>query len=291
MKLANMLQTFINEKYRFLILCLFMGVPGYSQCILNVNNTTADILVPFANSVPWETIPCDTVGKWQKFNCTPSKENFAGEYSVFSMSGLVGKTKITSVDTAYEGPDCGPILNLSTEFKTKDLYGIKATWNPIPRTPVVIANTNLSYLQAVKEILSQKSELKNASVVINKIVKIDLDNDQKDEVIIHATNHNAVFDCHKGDYSLVLLRRIVNEKVVTEIIHFDYIETEQTQKEREFQEPQFLKKCNISAILDLDGDGKMELIITDEVYEGIGVTVYELKQNGLRAVLQWGCGA
>lgn len=286
-----MLQDFIKSKFRLLIPLVFACISGYSQCILNINKTTADILQPFTNSVPWELIPCDTVGKWQKFSYSSSKENLSGEYSVFSMSGLEGKTKITSVDTAYEGPDCGPILNLSTEFKTEDLYGIKASWNPIPRTPVVIANTNLAYLQAVKEVLSQNSELKNASVVINKTIKIDLDNDQKDEVIIHATNHNAVFDCHKGDYSLVMLRRIVNEKVVTEIIHFDYIEAEQTQKEKEFQETQFLRKCAISAILDLDGDGKMELIITDEVYEGNGITVYELKPNGLRAVLEWGCGA
>jgi hypothetical protein len=46
----------------------------------------------------------------------------------------------------------------------------------------------------------------------------------------------------------------------------------------------------LGAILDLDGDGKMEIITEDWVHEGWGSTVWRWNGQQFVKVLEWGCG-
>jgi hypothetical protein len=274
------------------IFLLSFSIAAHAQCVISINSKYGVLLQPFSTSSHWEEVPCDTIG-WREYLIQKSIKKISGEFSVFSSKGLVGKTKIISVDTSHDesnGPDCGPTIEFSQEFTEKNLYAIKANWNVQPRPVTTINNSNAVYEKAVKDILDKVTGLKNAKAVITKIVKADLDGDKKDEVIIYASNHTNVYDVDKGSYSLAIVRRVVNEQVVTDVLHFRYLDISASEFSAKYQYSPVVNVYNISAILDLNGDGKMELLITDEEHEGNGITAYELTPEGIKAVLDWGCG-
>ncbi len=284
----------MNLKYFYTVLLFLTTITTYSQSILLIGGKSGDILIPFTENTNTTEIPCEiNSGKWKDYTSKKLLDSVLGNYSVFSFNGFVAKTKVLSIDTSKDnGPDCGPLATLSDKFSdTEDMYAIKSTWNVQPRPITILSNNNAAYEQVVKSILEQKAALKNAKPVIQKIVKVDLDGDQKDEIIIHATNHANIYDGKKGDYSMVIIRHLVNEKVVTDILNFRYIDKNcDLNSSKSDGIPCWLTQYKISAILDVNGDGKMEVFIKDSNHESEGINVYELSPKGLKAVLGWGCG-
>ncbi|MDQ3799514.1 MAG: hypothetical protein M3384_08695, partial [Acidobacteriota bacterium] len=73
----------------------------------------------------------------------------------------------------------------------------------------------------------------------------------------------------RGSYSFVLLRKIVSGKVRNIIVTGDFVT-----KNINFGVP---GKFEISSIADLNGDGKLEIIIYGAYYEGNWIEAYEMK--------------
>jgi hypothetical protein len=48
---------------------------------------------------------------------------------------------------------------------------------------------------------------------------------------------------------------------------------------------------DLASVADLNGDGRMEVVLVWSYYEGGGVTGYELQGDRLAPVLEAGCGA
>lgn len=84
-----------------------------------------------------------------------------------------------------------------------------------------------------------------------------------------------------GDYSLVFVRRLVDSRLVTTVISSSIA--------TDAQSP-FATFYRVSALADLNGDGRMEVALSSKDYEGAGVAVYELQPDGsLPEVLASGC--
>ncbi len=262
----------------------------YSQCVIYVRGQQGNILIPFTENSLGINVPCDINSKkWKNYTEPQLLDSVKGEFYVYSSKGLEGKAKVISIDSTYNnGPYCGPIIKFSgRDYDTTELFALKTKWNIQPRPSFILNNENPVYKEAIKNILDQKTGLKNSAVVIKKIIKTDLDGDRKDEVIIQAANHPDIYNAGKGDYSIVIMQHIIKEKAVTDILTFQYKDDSCEVSEGT---PCTITQYNISAILDLNGDGTMELLITDADHESDGVTAYELTQEGLKAVLDWGCG-
>lgn len=121
------------------------------------------------------------------------------------------------------------------------------------------------------------------------ILQIDLEGDGEDEVLINATNY---FDQHdeapmhapkRGSYSIVMLRRVAAGKVQTQLVAGELYS-----KADASNAPNIYK---IAAVLDLNGDGKLEVIVNSFYYEGGETTVYGCDPDKLEAVLSVECGA
>lgn len=266
---------------------------SYSQCVLSVYTEYADLLTPYtAKPVEYyfeSQVPYDLNSKkWKNYRDLELVGSIMGEYSVFSKNGLVGKTKVVSADTFSENGILDVEIKLSDNFEGSDLYAIKSTWNVQPRPIKALSNSNPSYIQAVKDILIEKLELKNSEVVIKSILQTDLDGDQKNEVIIHASNHSVPYTSHVEDYSIIFIRYVINDKMVTTIINFDHGKRPCTSEN--YLSGCWLSQFEIVGIIDLNGDGTMEILITDLIDHGRGITAYEFTPEGLKAVLNWAIG-
>jgi len=117
-----------------------------------------------------------------------------------------------------------------------------------------------------------------------------MDGDGQDEILISANNY-AYYQpgaappsaSRAGDYSLLLARRVIGGRVRTLVLRGEYYPHAKT-----FNAP---NDTHIAACLDVNGDGRMEIITHDRYYEGEETSVLQLGASGFKSVLSSGCGA
>ena len=124
---------------------------------------------------------------------------------------------------------------------------------------------------------------------ITRILRIDLEGDGEDEVLISATNYftkEGEVPMHapaRGSYSIVILRRVVAGKVQTQLVAGEvYTKADASNAPNLY---------SIAAVLDLNGDGKLEVIVHSLYYEGGETAIYRCEPEKIEAVLSVECGA
>lgn len=157
-----------------------------------------------------------------------------------------------------------------------------ANYNAVPREPEKLDANGEVYKKVVADFLKTKG-IDNPVVKIEQLYRVDLEGDGKDEVVIRATNYkNFGVGAKKGEYSFVLVRKIVGEDVKNILLTGDF-----STKDTEFSAP---NRHEISAIADLNGDGKMEIVIYGEYFEGSWSKAYEVIGETANEVLETDCG-
>lgn len=163
---------------------------------------------------------------------------------------------------------------------------LSASWNALPRKPRIADVTQPVYVEAVREFLAQH-RLPQAAVKITQILRVDLDGDGSEEVLISATNYltkdGVPSSAPGGSYSFVLLRRMVSGKVKTQLVAGEFYP-----HGKNFNAP---NRYSVLALLDVDGDGKMEVIVESAYYEGGATTVYRCTPEKIEELVSTGCGA
>lgn len=162
--------------------------------------------------------------------------------------------------------------------------GISAPWNPAPRKARATDTTQEVYVKAISDVLATKGIAK-AKVKITQLLRVDLDGDGKEEVLITATHYTKIEElmaAKAGDYSIITLRRLDGDKVKTSIVNGEVYP-----KSDEAAAP---NTHEVAAVLDLDGDGTLEVLVRTTYYEGGGMEVYKLRNGTLERVLEIECG-
>jgi FG-GAP repeat protein len=187
---------------------------------------------------------------------------------------------------------CSDVLTVSLSPKPdKGAIALAAPWNALPRKPRVSDTTQKVYVDAVRDFLKTKG-IEQPEVKIDNILRVDLDGDGEEEVLISATNYfrkdeSVPMRSPPGSYSMVLLRRVVTGKVETQMVEGEFY-PKAAQEEGRFNAPNAYK---VIATLDLDGDGKMEIVVGSHYYEGEETTIYRCDPKKVEALLSVACGA
>jgi hypothetical protein len=188
---------------------------------------------------------------------------------------------------------CTDTLTVSLSPKPEEgVIALAAPWNALPRKPRIADTTQQVYVDAVRDFLKAKG-IEQPKVRIDSILRVDLDGDGKDEVLISATNYFSKDDrvpmrSPAGSYSMVLLRRVVAGKVETQLVEGEFHPKAYVRKEDSFDAPNAYK---VIATLDLNGDGKMEVVVGSNYYEGEEITIYRCDPKKVEALLSVACGA
>jgi hypothetical protein len=164
---------------------------------------------------------------------------------------------------------------------------LAAAWKALPRPVRIQDTTQAIYRDIVRDFLVGRG-FPDPKVKITQILRADLDGDGEDEVLLSATNYEAEANsaptsAQAGNYSFVLLRQSRAGKVATKLVAGDFYEKADTSNT-----PYVYR---ISAILDLDGDGKMELVLSSVYYEGGTTTVYRYSPASIKKLVSISCGA
>ena len=231
-------------------------------------------------------------GKWIKADETANLLTDETTYRVYGLTEALGEAKGGKAKPA-EGVPCEETLAVSLSAKPENgVIAIAAPWNALPRKPQVIDPIQKVYVDAVRDFLKTKG-IERAKVKIDNIVSVDLDGDGEEEVLISATNYLSK-DGHvpmrspAGSYSMVLLRRIVAGKVEPQLVEGEFHPRAYVRKGDNFDAPNAYK---VIAVLDLDGDGKMEVVVGSNYYEGEEITIYRCNPKKVEALFSVSCGA
>ena len=224
-------------------------------------------------------------GKWLKSEVAAKSVKAGTKFRVYGLTREFGESKggkpVGNTDV------CQDVFSI--ELSPKPEHGaiaIAAPWNAMPRAPKVIDATQPVYIQAVSEFLQGKG-IKDPKVKITKIVRVDFEGDGEDEVLISATNYFQKEDrvpnaSPAGSYSFVILRRVVGGKLRTQLVDGEFYP-----KAKTFNAP---GRYDICAVLDLDGDGKLEVVLSNDYYEGGWTTIYRCTPDKVTELLTVACG-
>lgn len=166
----------------------------------------------------------------------------------------------------------------------KEIIAIGGLWNALPWVPRLASTGQQVYKEAVADFL-RKRGLKNPKVKITQVIRLDLDGDGVEEVLVTADTFDKQLTRNlqkRGSYSLVLLRKVIRGKVETLVIEEDYFPST-----RKYGVP---TRYWVGAVLDVDGDGLMEIVLHSMYYEGVGTSVHKVEGDKVTRVLVawWG---
>jgi hypothetical protein len=225
-------------------------------------------------------------GKWVKAEQAAKSIKENTSFRVFGLTEEVGKATADTPKSVDE--PCPDTLMVSLSSKPKDgVMALDAPWNALPRKPRIADTTQQVYVEAIRDFL-KAHRISDPKVQITRILRVDLDGDGEEEVLISATNYFTKADevpVHapaRGSYSIVLLRRVVAGKVQTEFIAGELYPKDESSAPNVYEIP---------AVLDLNGDDKLEVIVRSHYYEGAETTIYDCSGGKCKAVLSVACGA
>lgn len=236
-------------------------------------------------------------GKWIKADRAAKSIGKRTTYQVYGLTRQAGQ--ITAGKPKSVDEPCPDTLMVSLSSKPKDgVIGLAAPWNALPRTPVVADVSQSVYVDAVRDFLKTRG-VADPKARITRILRVDLEGDGEEEVLISATNYftddnstdtssapfpEAPIQSPKaGSYSIIILRRVLDGNVQTKLLAGEvYAKADESGAPNVY---------NVAAVLDLNGDGKLEVIVHSFYYEGGRTTVYRCESDTIEPVLSVECGA
>ncbi len=231
-------------------------------------------------------------GKWIEAKDIFSKIKKGDKFKLYNLNNFLQNV---TAEKPYLDEQCeSPFLDMndySSDVSNSDYpVAVFSSWNVQPRKSVKLNNNIPAYKECATQILAS-NKIYTSSPIISQIYKIDLEGDGVDEVVM-TINNVAFEECEsiakKGDYSAIVLRKIINGKVETILIEGTFYDHIEKREDGLYYPGIFTHK--IMNFLDLNGDGILEIITGDMEHEGFGYSVYEIKNGKSVKVLSNGWG-
>jgi hypothetical protein len=203
---------------------------------------------------------------------------------VFGPAGLLG----VSTGTRAESLDAPCPETFGVELSPEREAGevaVDGGSNPLPRRVIrLTAAAADGYAGAERQILAQHG-IRNPVARVTGAVRVDLDGDGTEEVIVSAFRRtgDGSWSVGAGDYAIVFVRKLVGGVVRTLMLEQEY--------HPRARRPATPNEYTIAGAWDLDGDGKSEIVIRGRYYEGGWTTLYRIRGTAAQKLVSVGCGA
>ncbi|VAW11687.1 hypothetical protein MNBD_ALPHA09-317 [hydrothermal vent metagenome] len=210
------------------------------------------------------------------------------EYRLYNLAGDGGVAVAPGppVDEGSEG-ECADLwrhdLALDPRRAGKPFAALRSSSvnaNPLPKTLESLEAPAPEHIELVRNFLLRRN-ISDPEVKIIQSVRTDLDGDGIDDWLLNAVRRQPDIAA-KGDYSIVLVLRGLKQGFRTYIIHDDI-----TLEDSPY--PSTLWVNEIVAVLDVDGDGAMEVVMNGAYIYGGGWDLIRFQNGAFEYVLFCGC--
>jgi hypothetical protein len=221
-------------------------------------------------------------GRWLPADSAAPMIREGTTYQLYTLTRRLGEQQ-----SGAAGPPAETCTNPTVEITgvqqaQEDIIAVGGEWNALPRVPSRQSTEQHEYHQVLAQWLQARG-IADPTVNLTQLLRVDLEGDGAEEVLIAANLlRGAGTSALAGDYSVVLLRRVVGGEVQTLPLAHEYYPDG------------CIAVCapaarRIAAVLDLSGDGVMEVVLAWQDYEGRGKTIYRVEDTRVEEVLSWVC--
>jgi len=176
-----------------------------------------------------------------------------------------------------EGP-CGDALEIPFEKELPE-GSIAVSGSSKPFAVESLRLNSRVYVSEFRSLLDARGV--RSAVRIEQLLRVDLDGDGKQEVLASLYSvREAGPASHAGDYSAIVMRRVnAGGQLTTQVVDFEKHPREGG-----------VTHMTLGPLVDLNGDGRAEVVIRGQYTKGKYSHVYELKNGKLVRVLECTCG-
>jgi len=242
-----------------------------------------------ASGLPFIVSPAGLIGYFDGAHWVSSSLESPVEggetYQVIDLDGIVGES--VGSEAVICEPAGTPLIELNppllvTHEGPGEIAVAGANWNLTPRA-VETASEAPSDLIAEGVSFIEDRGLSDPEPNVAQYLTFDLDGDGSTEEALVLNRLSGGLIGNANSYSLVIMRKRLDVEVEPLIVAYS----------QGVADNAYVVSYFVSAIADLSGDGKMELVLDSHYYEGNGTSVHEYIDDdiGLLEVLASGCGA
>lgn len=196
-------------------------------------------------------------------------------YRVYDLNGLVGKC-VGSAPSLASSP-CAENWRVAFSPPLEGAIAIGGDWNAMPRTPKSVPS---GMFRTIVKKLARARGIVDAKMGDIEAYRIDLDGDGTEEYVVSASYFvkGVQESSRAGEYSMAFVKRGEEIQVVASSAYLN---------DGNFDLPVLHK---IAAMLDIDGDGAMELVARSRNKEGSQTTIYRVERGRIDALFFCECG-
>ena len=207
------------------------------------------------------------------------------EYQVVDLSGVRGTAIGSSLEICE--PSQTPIIALDpplpvghNEPGAVAIAG--ATWNLLPRPVLRDGPPPPDFVEGAIAFIADRG-LSDPDPAVAQYLTFDLEGDGVEEELLVVRRIPDDLFGNPESYSLVMMRKTLDSEPAILVIEFS----------QGAPDSAYVVFHVVTAVVDLNGDDKMEMVVDAHYYEGSGTTAWEYVDNdlGTVAALSAGCGA
>jgi hypothetical protein len=202
-------------------------------------------------------------------------------YDFFSPSASV-----QAGGSAFEfSPTCRNTFIRSSAVMPDRMVGVASGWISEKRVTRELSSDDPAYIQAINDWFQSQGDAPTR-IHITHILQVDLEGDGTNEVLISAAyfKDGSGHMTETGDYSVVLMRRVFGDQVLTIPLVKDYYVSSVPAVELSYPYTYTL----VDAV-DLNHDGTLEVVVEVSRWEGGGAIVYRVDGQNVREVMRAVC--
>ena len=179
-------------------------------------------------------------------------------------------------------PTCRNYYMRSSIDMSEPMVGVVSGWIAGKRGTKDLSTDDPAYIQAVTEWFHSQGN-SPTKIQITRTLQVDIEGDGVDEVLLSASyvKDSSGQRTQTGDYSVVLLRKVQENNVLTIPLVKDYYIS--SDPEIEISYPKFYAPAEA---VDLNGDGTLEVVVSVRGLFSWGAIVYRVDGQNVREVLR-----
>ena len=219
-------------------------------------------------------------GIWMDPHTASDSDGSTDRYQMYTPAGhYLGEAEGGAPQLIDSGTCDGlPGVPLSEFTLRTDRLALMAPWEVVPRHAIAQDPDLQVYQNAVDEYLHSRG-LSNPAMGLRRVLRVDLEGDGSDEVVLVAEHITRSRSAALGDYSLILLRRLAG----TGLEHIPLAEDIALQ----VRSDNVVTSYDVFGFFDLNGDGALEIIVKADD-KGPGETI--IFEHDAQPVLNIPCG-